>query len=154
MHWKNLSKLDKGGEVCSRKTHSSLFSRNFLFTGDSFMLQGPSCFRYFVDCGKLFAGDVIEVETFGSKKEEKNGGSTALRSWYNLKPCFHCQCQRQKREKVALPLTLWMTNVINPVCCHANHRHLSNIDCLSFVECPLLAPLVIGFFSFFSCCGS
>jgi hypothetical protein len=29
------------------------------------------------------------------------------------------------------------------------HRHLSNIDCLSFVVCPLLAPLIIGFFSFF-----
>jgi hypothetical protein len=29
------------------------------------------------------------------------------------------------------------------------HRHLSNIDCLSFVLCPLLAPLVIGFFSLF-----
>ncbi len=30
-----------------------------------------------------------------------------------------------------------------------NHRHLSNIDCSSFVMCPLLVPLVIGFFSFF-----
>ncbi len=29
------------------------------------------------------------------------------------------------------------------------HRHLSIIDCLSFVMCPLLAPLVIVFFSFF-----
>jgi hypothetical protein len=29
------------------------------------------------------------------------------------------------------------------------HRHLSNIDCLSFVVLPLLAPLIIGFFSFF-----
>jgi hypothetical protein len=27
------------------------------------------------------------------------------------------------------------------------------IDCSSFVMCPLLAPLVIGFFSFFFCCG-
>jgi len=27
------------------------------------------------------------------------------------------------------------------------------IDCLSFVMCPLLAPLIIGFFSFFFCCG-
>jgi hypothetical protein len=26
------------------------------------------------------------------------------------------------------------------------HRHLSIIDCLSFVMCLLLAPLVIGFF--------
>ncbi len=31
----------------------------------------------------------------------------------------------------------------------SDHRHLSNIDCLSFVVCPLLALLVIGFFSFF-----
>ncbi len=30
----------------------------------------------------------------------------------------------------------------------SNHRHLSNIDCLSFVMC-LPALLVIGFFSFF-----
>jgi hypothetical protein len=30
-----------------------------------------------------------------------------------------------------------------------NHRHLSNIDCLSFVMCQLLAPLAIGFLSFF-----
>jgi hypothetical protein len=29
------------------------------------------------------------------------------------------------------------------------HRHLRNIDCLSFVMCLLLAQLVIGFFSFF-----
>jgi hypothetical protein len=29
------------------------------------------------------------------------------------------------------------------------HRHLSNKDCLSFVVCLLLAPLIIGFFSFF-----
>jgi len=29
----------------------------------------------------------------------------------------------------------------------ATHIHLSNIDCLCFVMCPLLAPLVIGFFS-------
>ncbi len=29
------------------------------------------------------------------------------------------------------------------------HRHLSIIDCLSFVMCPLLAPLLIVFFSFF-----
>jgi len=29
----------------------------------------------------------------------------------------------------------------------------SHIDCLSFVMCPLLVPLVIGFFSFFFCCG-
>jgi hypothetical protein len=29
------------------------------------------------------------------------------------------------------------------------HRHLSNIDCLSFVMYPLLAQLIIGFFSFF-----
>ncbi len=29
---------------------------------------------------------------------------------------------------------------------NTTHRHLSNIDCLSFVMCPLLAPLVIGFF--------
>ncbi len=29
------------------------------------------------------------------------------------------------------------------------HRHLSIIDCLSFVMCLLLAPLVIVFFSFF-----
>ncbi len=29
-----------------------------------------------------------------------------------------------------------------------SHRHLSNIDCLSFVVCPLLAPIVIGFFFF------
>ncbi len=28
------------------------------------------------------------------------------------------------------------------------HRHLINIDCLSFVMCPLLAPVLIGFFSF------
>ncbi len=34
-----------------------------------------------------------------------------------------------------------------------NHRHLSNIDCSSFVMCPLLVLLVIGFFSFFFCCG-
>jgi len=26
------------------------------------------------------------------------------------------------------------------------HRHLSNLDCLSCVVCQLLAPLVIGFF--------
>ena len=30
-----------------------------------------------------------------------------------------------------------------------HHRHLSNIDRLSFLVCPLLAPLIIGFFSFF-----
>ena len=30
-----------------------------------------------------------------------------------------------------------------------NHRHLSNIDSLSFVMCLLLAQVVIGFFSFF-----
>ncbi len=28
------------------------------------------------------------------------------------------------------------------------HRHLSSIDCLSFVMCLLLAPVLIGFFSF------
>ncbi len=27
------------------------------------------------------------------------------------------------------------------------HRHLSNIDCLSFVLCLLLGPVLIGFFS-------
>ncbi len=32
---------------------------------------------------------------------------------------------------------------------NTNHRHLSNIDCLSFVMCSLLTPLIIGFFSFF-----
>jgi hypothetical protein len=30
----------------------------------------------------------------------------------------------------------------------STHRHLSIIDCLSFDMCPLLAPLVIVFFSF------
>ncbi len=30
-----------------------------------------------------------------------------------------------------------------------DHRHLSNIDSLSFVMCLLLAQAVIGFFSFF-----
>jgi hypothetical protein len=30
-----------------------------------------------------------------------------------------------------------------------HHRHLSIIDCLSFVMCPLLAQLIIVFFSFF-----
>jgi hypothetical protein len=37
-------------------------------------------------------------------------------------------------------------------CLHSvgcNHRHLSNINCLSFVMCRLLSPLIIGFFSFF-----
>jgi hypothetical protein len=33
------------------------------------------------------------------------------------------------------------------------HRHLSNMDCLSFAMCPLLALLVIGFFSFFFYCS-
>jgi hypothetical protein len=40
-------------------------------------------------------------------------------------------------------------NVINNHYFYWHHKHLSNIDCLSFVMCPLLAPLVIGFFSFF-----
>ncbi len=31
-----------------------------------------------------------------------------------------------------------------------NHRHLSNIDCLRFVMCPLLVPVFLGFFF---CCG-
>ncbi len=43
--------------------------------------------------------------------------------------------------------TARLKNVNN--CLNTNHRHLSNIDCLSFVMCPLLTPLVIGFFSFF-----
>jgi hypothetical protein len=29
---------------------------------------------------------------------------------------------------------------------YLKHRHLSNIDCLSFVMCPLLAPVFHGFF--------
>ncbi len=39
----------------------------------------------------------------------------------------------------------------------SHHRHLSNIDCLSFVVCPLLAPVLIVnrllFFFFFFFCG-
>ncbi len=38
-----------------------------------------------------------------------------------------------------------------------NHRLLRNIDCLSFVMCPLLVPVLIVnrllFFSFFFCCS-
>ncbi len=30
-----------------------------------------------------------------------------------------------------------------------SHRHQSNIDCLSFVMCPLLVPVLIGVFSSF-----
>jgi hypothetical protein len=30
---------------------------------------------------------------------------------------------------------------------HGFHRHLSNIDGLSIVMCPLLAPVIIGFFA-------
>jgi hypothetical protein len=35
------------------------------------------------------------------------------------------------------------------------HRHLSNIDCLTFVMCPLLAPVLIvnRLLFFFFCCG-
>ncbi len=40
---------------------------------------------------------------------------------------------------------------------HFVHRHLRNIDCLSFVMCRLLAPVLIVnmllFFFFFFCCG-
>ncbi len=39
------------------------------------------------------------------------------------------------------------------LCLELYHRHQSIIDCLSFVMCPLLAPLIIGFFSFFFCCS-
>jgi hypothetical protein len=36
-----------------------------------------------------------------------------------------------------------------------SHRHLRNIDCLSFVMCPLLAPVLIvnRLLFFFFCCG-
>ncbi len=46
-----------------------------------------------------------------------------------------------KRDFV--PYLLTLANRNDPI-----HRHPSTIDCLSFVMCLLLAPLVIVFFSF------
>jgi hypothetical protein len=51
-------------------------------------------------------------------------------------------------EQMPLGTTSAEINIIR-----SNHRHRSNIDCLSFVMCSQLAMLVIGFFSFFFCCG-
>ncbi len=54
---------------------------------------------------------------------------------------LRCLCFNVKPKQ-----TLWVT-----------HRHLRNIDCLSFAMCPLLAPVLIVnrllFFFFFFCCG-
>ncbi len=54
----------------------------------------------------------------------------------------------------AIAVLLWQTTFLvnklgSAIPYRGDHRHLSIIDCLSFVMCPLLAPLVIVFFSFF-----
>jgi len=56
---------------------------------------------------------------------------------------------------ILLLLFLFLTILLLLLFQWCNHRHLSNIDCLSFVMCLLLAPVLIvnRLLFFFFCCG-
>ncbi len=75
--------------------------------------------------------------------------TTIRASWCQCHKTFFASSptlQRNKLERLSLlsPRHIIMQRL------RFTHRHLSIIDSLSFVMCPLLAPLEIGFFSFFA----
>ncbi len=71
------------------------------------------------------------------------------------------QSNRRSMVQWYFPFSIPCTGIQNGVAGYGhgslNHRHLRNIDCLSFVMCPLLASVLIInrllFFFFFFCCG-
>ncbi len=85
----------------------------------------------------------------------KTGTFTTLELGKNIEPrILRRKKFRERNRKFSKPfwrsVSFGATTQAWNTLLSGNHRLLSNTDCLSFVMCPLLAPLVIGFFI---CCG-
>ncbi len=79
---------------------------------------------------------------------------------YNIGPRTRTRCTRWKpvdlRPTVRIVWKLFAIFIRVPSCCCwpcSNHRHLRNIDCLSFVMCLLLALVLIVIRLLFFCCS-
>ncbi len=75
-------------------------------------------------------------------------------SLWHHRPMHACTaCTAPWHHRLMHAVTAW--SLLFWFCLGYTHRHLSNIDCLRFVMCPQLLPvlIVIRLLFFFFCCG-
>jgi hypothetical protein len=95
---------------------------------------------------------VYQRQTWNIRSHAVSACSNLVIGMWCHRPMHACTaCIAAWHHRLMHAVTAWA--LLFQFCLGYTHRHLSIIDCLSFVVCPLLAPLVLYFFSFFFCCG-